>query len=66
MTQSRDYKDGYRAAVKVVQEYTDLEIAKAIGQFLDDPADSDWQLGYLAALKARFINMQSKEHIACP
>jgi hypothetical protein len=38
---------------------SDLIIARAIGTFLDDPPDTDFQRGYLVRLKAMFVEKQA-------
>ena len=47
------YQEGCEAAILQAVKFEDriLETAKAIGSFLDDPPDTEYQRGYLAALK---------------
>lgn len=49
---------GHSAAREDYQNSIDLEVAEAIGSFNSDPADDDFQRGYLAELKLIFVEMQ--------
>lgn len=37
---------------------SDLEVARSLASFIDDPPDSNYQRGFLAGLRERFIKMQ--------
>lgn len=49
---------GRKAARADYQRSSDLEVAEAIGSFNSDPANTDFQRGYLAELRVMFVEMQ--------
>lgn len=59
-TVSDEYIRGMNAATAEAQSCSDLEIAAQIASFLDDPPDTDFQHGYLAALKQAFVAKQAE------
>lgn len=60
-THSEEYIRGMNAASAEAQSCSDLEIAAQIASFLNDPPDTDFQHGYLAALKQAFVTKQTED-----
>ena len=54
----KNFEAGRKVALNDESYESDLEIAEAIGSFYNDPANTDFQRGYLAGLKERFVAMQ--------
>jgi hypothetical protein len=51
---------GYRAAMEDPSYKTDLEVAQAMGAFIVDPPDTEFQRGYLSGLRERLRQLLEK------